>query len=186
MMTTPHEMNETSNDEQRTLSYDDLTRRDVRALIFHLLYAMEAFNYEDTLESIVDNYNAGFELSISWNSEVFKTVQAVVNEREELDEMYKPLLTNWRFDRIGVSTKLILRFALWELKHSTTDPRIIINEAVELAKCFAEDDAYRFINGILDRLAHSMGRVTIEQAAQPEQSAETSCSDVSDDDSTIN
>jgi N utilization substance protein B len=40
---------------------------------------------------------------------------------------------------------------LWELLNTDTDPRIVMNEAIELAKCFAEDDAYRFINGLLDR-----------------------------------
>ena len=46
--------------------------------------------------------------------------------------------------------KLILRLALWELLHTDTDPVVIINEAVELAQCFAEQDAYKFINGVLD------------------------------------
>lgn len=140
------------NEIQQPLSYDDLTRRDVRSLIFHLLYTVESFGYETSLESVVDNYNRGFDLEIPFDSEVFKTVQAVVDERDAIDEIYKPLLANWRFERIGVATRLILRFAVWELANTTTDPRIIINEAVELAKCFAEDDAYRFVNGVLDRV----------------------------------
>ncbi|HML19849.1 MAG TPA: transcription antitermination factor NusB, partial [Candidatus Dependentiae bacterium] len=56
----------------------------------------------------------------------------------------------WRFDRLGVCTKLILRLAVWELLHADEPHNIIINEAIELAKCFSEDDAYKFINGILD------------------------------------
>ena len=134
------------------VAYNDLSRRDVRALIFYLLYAAESFDYQESLVAIVDNFNRGFGLDIPIESEVVSVAQQIIDGKERLDEEYTPLLSNWRFDRIGVSTKLILRFATWELKNSDTDPRIVINEAVELAKGFAEKDAYKFVNGILDKL----------------------------------
>lgn len=134
------------------VSYNDLSRREVRALIFHLLYASESFDYKESLDAIVDNFNRGFDLNIPFDSEVVKTAGSIIDNRNELDETYKPFLANWRFERVGVSTKLILRFAVWELLHTKTDSRIIINEAVELTKCFAQEDAYRFVNGILDRV----------------------------------
>ena len=140
------------------VAYNDLSRRDVRSLIFYLLYASEAFDYQESLDAIVDNFNRGFEMDIPLDSEVVKVAQSVIDERDALDDQYKPLLSNWRFDRVGVSTRLILRFATWELLHSDTDSRIIINEAVELAKRFAEKDAYKFVNGILDRLIKELGR----------------------------
>lgn len=80
----------------------------------------------------------------------FLTTQQIIEKRDELDEIIKPLLENWRFDRLSVATKLILRYALWEFLYTDTAHTIIINEAVELAQCFAEKDAYRFVNGILD------------------------------------
>ena len=141
-----------------TVAYNDLSRRDVRSLIFYLLYASEAFDYQESLYAIVDNFNRGFDVAIPLDSEVVKVAQAVIDERDTLDDQYKPLLSNWRFDRVGVSTKLILRFATWELLRTDTDSRIIINEAVELAKRFAEKDAYKFVNGILDRLIQDLGR----------------------------
>ncbi len=141
-----------------TIAYNDLSRRDVRSLIFYLLYASEAFDYQESLDAIVDNFNRGFDIDIPADSEVVKVAQSVIDERDTLDDQYKPLLSNWRFDRVGVSTKLILRFATWELLHTDTDSRIIINEAVELAKRFAEKDSYKFVNGILDRLLKELGR----------------------------
>lgn len=140
------------------IAYNDLSRRDVRALIFYLLYAAESFDYQESLESIVNNFNSGFDLDIPMESEVVSVAQQIIDMRDELDEVYKPLLSNWRFDRVGVATKLILRFATWELQGSGTDPRIIINEAVELAKGFAEKDAYKFVNGILDKLVKKVGK----------------------------
>lgn len=141
---------EMAQDEE--ISYNDLSRRDVRSLIFHLLYAMEGFEYQITLDALVDNFNRGFNLSIPHDSEVYKTSDLVIEDREQLDNIIIPLLANWRFERVGVCTKLILRFAIWELQNTDTPPTIVINEAIELAKCFAEKDAYKFINGILDKL----------------------------------
>lgn len=146
----------TDKTEQQIINYNDLSRREVRSLIFHLLYAMEGFNYETSLESIVDNFNKGFDLNITKDSEVFKIAQACIDNAIQLDEMIKPLLHNWRFERIGVVTKLILRFALWELANTDTPPTVVINEAIELAKCFAETDAYKFINGLLDEQVKRM------------------------------
>jgi N utilization substance protein B len=70
--------------------------------------------------------------------------------------MYEPYLANWRVDRVSVCTKLILLFGIWELKNTDTDTRIVINEAIELAKCFAEEDSYRFVNGILDSISKDL------------------------------
>jgi transcription antitermination protein NusB len=132
------------------LSSDALSLRDQRSLMFHLLYAVESFDYETSLEAIVDNFGRGFGISVARDSDLYKQVAAVIEQREHLDKLYQPLLANWRFDRLGTATRLILRNALWELEHTTADRALIINEAVELAKCFAEKDAYKFVNGILD------------------------------------
>ncbi len=141
--------------KQQPFSYKNLSRRAFRSLIFHYLYAMENFDYDNSLESIVDNFNRGFELNVPLDSEAVKTAQSIIDDRDKLDEEIKPLLNNWRFDRIGLCTKLFLRMALWELANTDIDSTVIINEAIELAKCFAEKDAYKFINGILDEKVKS-------------------------------
>ena len=132
------------------LSSSDLNQRQTRSLIFHLLYAADAFEYTESLETLIARFNAGYKLHIIAGDPVETTTRAVIDQRDQLDEMIKPLLHNWRFDRIGMSTKLILRLALWELQQRTLDHKIVINEAIELAKCFAEDDAFKFVNGLLD------------------------------------
>ena len=136
------------------INCDELSLRDRRSVILHLLYAMDSFEYQASLESIVDNFSRGFGYTISTDSYIFITSQAVIDSRDALDAEIKPLLANWSFDRISSCTKLILRLALWELIHEDISPNIVINEAVELAKCFAEVDSYKFINGILDNFAN--------------------------------
>jgi N utilization substance protein B len=151
----PEEINQQEN-EQTPISYDDLSRRDVRSLVFHFLYAVDAFNYEESVESIIDSFNRGYDLSVPLDSELANTVKSIIDNRQDLEKTYEPYLANWRSERISVCTKLILLFAIWELKNTETDARIIINEAVELAKCFAEQDAYRFVNGILDPVSKDL------------------------------
>jgi N utilization substance protein B len=130
--------------------YAQLSRRDLRSLIFHLLYAVDSFEYDSSLDSIVDTFNRGFDLDIPLDSEAVTIAQQIIDQRDALDEAVKPFLLNWRLERIGLSTKLILRMAMWELLQKDAVVNIVINEAIELAKCFAEKDAYKFVNGVLD------------------------------------
>lgn len=132
------------------------TRRDFRALVFHFLYAMESFDYTVSLESVVENFNNGFELDVPLDGEVVSMSRAIIEHKEELDEAVKPLLANWRLERLGSCTRLVLRLALWELTYTDTASTIVINEAIELAKSFSEKDAYKFVNGILDEAAKKM------------------------------
>ncbi|HBY05836.1 MAG: N utilization substance protein B-like protein [candidate division TM6 bacterium GW2011_GWE2_42_60] len=132
------------------VSCNDLTLRDQRALIFHLLYSADSFDYEVSLEAIAENISREYGYIILPQDFVFTAASAVVSNRTELDQAILPFLANWRFERLGVITKLILRYAFWEFLHTETPPFVIINEAVELTKCFAEINAFRFVNGVLD------------------------------------
>ncbi len=140
-------------EQDQPFAYADLSRRDIRGLIFHLLYAMESFDYQTSLSAIVDDFNRGFNLDIPLDSESVAIAQHVIDARETLDKEMLPFLANWRLERIGVCTKLVLRLAIWELEQQQTPATIVINEAIELVKCFAEKDAYRFVNGVLDEYA---------------------------------
>jgi N utilization substance protein B len=137
--------------ETEIIECKSLSLRDQRSMMLHLLYAMDSFDYQASLDSIVDNFSRGFGYSIARAGAVFSTTSAVIDSREQLDEQLKPYLDNWRFERIGSCTRLILRLALWEIKEKKLTPTIVINEAIELAKSFAEPDAYKFINGVLDK-----------------------------------
>lgn len=133
------------------VAYNDLSKRDIRALILHILYALESLDYEDSLMSVIDNFNRGFDLAIPFNSELVKAVDGIITHKDALDAAYIPYLDNWRFERISIMVKLILRFAVWEILYGDVDKKIVINEAIELSKGFAEKDAYRFVNGVLDK-----------------------------------
>jgi N utilization substance protein B len=68
----------------------------------------------------------------------------------EIDPIISLHAKNWRIERIAAIDRTILRLALAELRSTSTPAKVIINEAVELAKKFSSEDASAFINGILD------------------------------------
>jgi len=131
--------------------YAALKRRDIRALIFYVLYIFELT--ESTIDQIGEDFSERFNVEIPRHSEVMVSTKAIIAGRDMLDSVYKKHLENWDLERLSLCTKIILRFGVWELLCTKTDPRIIINEAVELAKSFDEDGSHRFINGILDAVA---------------------------------
>jgi N utilization substance protein B len=133
------------------------SRRDLRALAFHLCYAVDRFDYSVTVDDVVQNFKDGFDVQVADDSLAIIMAKGAVEDREKLDEQIKPLLKNWKIERLGCCTLLILRLALWELSQEDAIPSVVINEAIELAKCYAEKDAYKFINGILDEACKKMG-----------------------------
>lgn len=78
---------------------------------------------------------------------LFRGVRA---QEEALDELIASALQNWRFERVALIDKLILRIAAFELTRAADPPAVIIDESIELARRFAADDSVRFINGVVD------------------------------------
>ncbi len=144
------------------------TRRDERYASFYLVYAVDRSDYAMTLDEAVDAFEKGFEVTIPARSLARILAQGAIDNRTELDEQIKPYLKNWELERLGCCTRLILRLALWELQQSDAVTSIVINEAVELAKAFAEKDAYRFVNGILDEMVKTRQAAQATEAAKEE------------------
>jgi N utilization substance protein B len=73
-----------------------------------------------------------------------------VAEATSSDKLVEKLSENWRLDRLATVDRNILRLAIYELRFGTAPPKVVINEALELAKKFSSDDSPAFLNGILD------------------------------------
>jgi N utilization substance protein B len=74
---------------------------------------------------------------------------------EEIDPIISTHAKNWRIERMSAIDRAILRLALCEIRTSSTPAKVVINEAVDLAKKFSSEEAAPFINGILDAAAKS-------------------------------
>jgi N utilization substance protein B len=80
---------------------------------------------------------------------VFGTLE---NEAES-DALIAPTLEGWTLDRLPTIDRIVLRMSVFELRHrKETDPAVVINEAVELAKKFSTEDSGRYVNGVLGRV----------------------------------
>ena len=81
--------------------------------------------------------------------------EGAVAEAAALDALIGQHAKNWRLERMAAIDRAILRLAVAELRSGTTPPRVVINEALELAKKFSSEEAAPFINGILDAIHKS-------------------------------
>ena len=77
--------------------------------------------------------------------------QGAWQARPAIDAYIADAARNWRVERLAILDRLLLRLAIHELlAHPATPPRVVIDEAIELARRYSGDDAAKFVNGVLD------------------------------------
>jgi len=72
--------------------------------------------------------------------------------RSIIDEKLVSVAQNWSIDRMAPTDRNVLRLGVFELLNTDTPPRVVIDEAVEVAKRFGSENSSQFVNGLLDRL----------------------------------
>jgi transcription antitermination protein NusB len=82
--------------------------------------------------------------------------EGAVKDTAAIDELIVKQAENWRLERLAVIDRAILRLAIYELRTTDTPPKVILNEAVDLAKKFSSEEAGSFVNGILDAVHKSL------------------------------
>ena len=82
---------------------------------------------------------------------VVSLVRGAMDNRDALDERIGDAAKNWRVERMAVLDRLVMRLALQELiAHRDSPPRVVISEAIELARAYSGEEAAKFVNGVLD------------------------------------
>lgn len=77
-------------------------------------------------------------------------VRGTSSNVEELDGYIAKRAENWRLERMPIVDRNLLRLAVYEMKHVGTPPAVVIDEALELARRYSEEEAVPFLNGVLD------------------------------------
>ena len=96
---------------------------------------------------------AGDEITDELRDFASRLAAGVITHVDQIDPMIADAAQHWRIERMNVLDRLILRLAIYEFLHERdTPPKVVINEALELARTFSTDEAVRFINGILDAI----------------------------------
>jgi transcription antitermination protein NusB len=84
-------------------------------------------------------------------------VRETIGRVEAIDQLLVAHAHNWRLERMAVIDRLVLRLAVCELlTHPKTPPKVIINEALELARTFSGDESVAFVNGVLDAVRKAL------------------------------
>ncbi len=128
-----------------------MKRREARAGIFKVLFMI------DTGENDPDaagNYILQ-ESGAKTIEETFfhAALRGIMAKRPDLDRLIEEQLINWKLDRLSPVVRNILRLGVYELLFMDDIPeKVSINEAIELAKLYQDEEAGRFVNGILDRV----------------------------------
>jgi N utilization substance protein B len=130
------------------------TRARARAL--QLLYAWE-LSGEPSIEAVVARVGAMYGRTPRGYLRGADLAAKAVAGRPEFDRQVADAAEHWRFERVGVVERNILRLALAELAEGVTPTRVVIDEAVKLAHWFAGAKAPAFVNGVLDAVARESG-----------------------------
>lgn len=130
-------------------------RRKAREIVFRVLYETEVTG-EDLLEAL--EFALGrYHLTEDGREHAIHLVRHLGERREELDDRLRPRLANWEIGRLSTVVRSILRLAMAELSAAPDVPaRVILDQAVELAKKYGEESADAFVNGVLDPLARAV------------------------------
>ncbi len=78
--------------------------------------------------------------------------ESAAAQADQVDALLARHATDWRVDRMAAIDRAILRLAVAELRSTGTPPKVVINEALEIAKKFSTEEAVPFINGVLDAI----------------------------------
>ena len=144
---------------QATSTKGGSSRRLARQLALQLLFQQEfQAKHEEWQENFWEEHQ-----SVSGNVRAFATsiFRGVKDHQSDIDRLIQRFAVDWSIARMPVVDRNILRCAIYELVWEPDIPAAVtINEAIELAKRFADDEAQRFVNGILDHIFRDEERLT--------------------------
>ena len=129
------------------------SRSELRVQIMNILYQMAIYKIRHIDYNVDDIIKQNIEID---NEFVKEIVYGVITHEKELDETANKYLNDWTIDRLGYTDQVILRIAIYELLYTETPKIVCINEAVELAKAYSDDDVRKMINASLDKLYHEL------------------------------
>lgn len=119
-----------------------------RVVALQSLYEIDAV--EHAAGATVDRWAAEKEAGPAATAFAHQLVAGVLQEHEELDTLLQGSAPLYPIERIAPVDRAVLRLAIYELLHIPhTPPKVVINEAIELAKEFGGDTSSRFVNGVL-------------------------------------
>lgn len=125
-----------------------MTRQKQRKVVFQLIYSLN-FQGLEQKDAILEEFfrQREEEEPIPYINE---TVDGIVAHWDEINSLIEPCLMKWSMKRLSAVCLAILRVAVYEIKFNPDIPdRVAVNEAIELAKEFGDEDSGSFVHGVL-------------------------------------
>jgi len=118
--------------------------------------ASEDANFE--LATVLARNISRYETMVDDKAFIERLVEGVTKYEKELDAALQPIAPEWPIDQIARMDRVILRIGLYELLyHKDVPAKVVINEAVELAKAFGSENSSKFVNGVLGTALRNQG-----------------------------
>lgn len=130
---------------------EQMTRSELRVKIMTILYQINIYaknKIDYQVEHVIKEV-----LEVE-NEFVKDVVYGVITYQNEIDAIANRYLNNWTIDRLGNTDQAILRIGIYELLYTSTPEIVAINEAIELAKSYSDDEVRKMINAVLDNVYH--------------------------------
>jgi N utilization substance protein B len=123
-------------------------RRKSREFALQMLFEWDMGHQEPThIEKLFWKSAAAADQTRKFANQLF---EGAVTQADSNDQLVGKLSQNWRLERLATVDRNILRLAIYELRAGTAPPKVVIDEALELAKKFSSAEAPAFLNGVLD------------------------------------
>ncbi|AAP11096.1 MULTISPECIES: N utilization substance protein NusB [Bacillaceae] len=130
-----------------------MKRRTARERAMQALYQMDITGELEPKVAVENTLDEGEET----NEFLESLVVGFVENKEAIDEAIRQNLKKWKLERISIVDRSILRVAVYEMKYMEEIPHnVTINEAIEIAKTFGDEESRRFINGVLSNIKDTL------------------------------
>ena len=130
-------------------------RHQARELALKVLFQLESSG--DDLDEVLQYHAAEGAATSDVTNFAGQLVRGVIANREKLDSILSETSEHWKLDQMAKVDRIVLRIAVYEITIDRQVPtKAAINESIELAKTFSGEEAGRFVNGILGRVAASV------------------------------
>jgi N utilization substance protein B len=127
-------------------------RSRARGWALQVLYAWEVRGERDRLPDMLREFIGSRRIGAEARDYLETLITTLDMYLEPVDEAIRASLLNWRMDRLSIIDRNILRLAGAEMLHLAIPPRVVIQEAIQLAEKYGSNESPRFINGVLDAL----------------------------------
>ena len=132
---------------------EQLNRSKLRKIIMTILYQINVYDKNKIKYQVNDVIKSVLEID---NEFVKEVVYGIVTYKNEIDKLAnKYIKKGWTIDRLGHTDQAILRIGIYELMYTDTPDIVAINEAIELAKLYSDEEVRKMINSILDKIYHN-------------------------------